>query len=49
MEKQNKCEHIWVDAKKEIVEFPWKRYVDIRVCLKCPAVRGDKKRRESWK
>lgn len=43
MKEQSKCEHIWVDAQKEIVKGPWKWYVNIRACLRCPAVRGDRK------
>ncbi len=36
-------QHIWVDARKEIIVGRWKSYRDIRICSMCPAIRGDKK------
>lgn len=38
--KESKCEHIWIDATKEVTKSSWRWYVDIRVCLKCSKVRG---------
>ncbi len=41
-----KCkQHIWVDARKEIIANEWKRYRDIRICSVCSAIRGDKNRK----